>query len=131
MKVLNMILLFGISILFSGCASMFVPDSAVIKNLPIIEIGSQQKKPENNEYVLHIPAGAEVPVHFSIKGGLVSSKIEHKSTTKINKELYIYKYWASLDGKNWQPSRDLITMPITIGLGPEGGQVHISIDLAK
>lgn len=129
MKISNIILGISTGIIFSGCASMFVPDRDLLDKLPIVKIGSE--KPAGHEYILHIPAGATIPVHFTIKGGLISAPVDQKSVTKINQELYIYKYWASLDGKNWQPTRDVINMPISIGVGPEGGQVHIKVDSQK
>ena len=129
MKKLIIILTAAVAILFSGCASMFVPDSDLIDKLPIVKIGSE--KPAGHEYILHVPAGVEFPINFSVKGNLISSPVESKLSTRVNHELYIYKFWTSLDGKNWQPSRDLINMPITIGVDPEGAQMHVKVDLQK
>jgi len=131
MNVSNILTAATMAILFSGCASMFVPDSDVINELPIMEMGSHKQKPANNEFVLHIPAGAKIPVNFSVNGSLIAAPVENRSVTQINQELYIYKYWASLDGKNWQPTRDLIKMPIAIGVAPEGGQIHVKVDITK
>ena len=128
MNILNIIFAATVAILFSGCASMFVPDSDIINKVPILEMGSKKIKPENNEFILHIPAGAKIPVQLSIKGSLISVPVENRSVTTLNQELYVYKYWASLDGKNWQPTADVIEMPIAIGVGPEGGQVNITVD---
>lgn len=131
MKISNIITTMTVAILFSGCASMFVPDSDVINKLPVLEMGSHKQKPVNNEYVLHIPAGAKIPVNFSVTGSLIAAPVDNKSVTQIKQELYVYKYWASLDGKNWQPTRDLIKMPIAIDVGPEGGRVDIKVDMTK
>ena len=129
MKIRNVVLSSLVMVFFSGCASMFVPDSDIINELQIVKIGSN--KPDGNEYILHIPAGASIPVHLTVDGSLISAPIDNKPVTQINQELYIYKYWASLDGKNWQPTRDLINMPVTIGVGPEGGQIHVKVDITK
>lgn len=129
MKIRNVILSSLVMVFFSGCASMFVPDSDIINKLQIVKMGSN--KPDVNEYILHIPAGTRIPVHLTVDGNLISAPIDNKPVTQINQELYIYKYWASLDGKNWQPTRDLIKMPIAIGVGPEGGQIHVKVDITK
>ena len=131
MKKLHVILSISVLVLFSGCASMFVPDSDLANKVPVLEMGSLKHKPEGNEFILHIPAGATIPVHFSVKGGLISSPIDQKSVTKIKQELYVYKYWASLDGKTWQPTGDIINMPISVGVGPEGGQIEVKVDFQK
>lgn len=113
----------------TGCASMYTPNSDLIETLPVIKIGS--KKPDGHEYILHIPAETQFPVHFTVKGGLISSPVDQKPTTRIKQDLYVYKYWSSLDGRNWQPSHDLINMPISIGMGPEGGQFHVKVDITE
>lgn len=126
MNLRNTILSLSIAIIFSGCASMFVPDSEELGKLKIVKMGS--KKPQGNEYILHIPAGAKIPVHFSIKGDLISSPVDNKQVTKLNKDLYVYKYWASLDGKSWKPTGEIIKMPIAISVDPEGGKINIQVD---
>ncbi len=50
---------------------------------------------------------------------------------QIKKELYIYKYWASFDREKWQPTRDLIKMPILLDVGPDGSRVEVKVDLIK
>jgi len=129
MKIRNVILAALAMVFFSGCASMFVPDSDLINKLQIVKMGS--KKPDGQEYILHILAGTKIPVHFTVNGDLISVPIDNKATTQINQELYIYKYWASLDGKNWQPTGDLINMPITLDVGLEGGQIVIKVNMTK
>ena len=113
----------------SGCASMYTPNSSLIDTLPVIKMG--EKKPQGHEYILHIPSGTQFPVHFTVKGDLITLPVDQKSNTQIKKDLYIYKYWSSLDGRNWQPSHDLIKMPIGVGVGPEGGQFHVKVDLTE
>ena len=115
--------------LFTGCASMYVPDSEQIGKLKIVKMGDE--KPEGNEYILHIPAGEKIPVHFSLKGSLISLPIENRQMTKLNRDIYVYKYWASLDGKEWKPTGDIVKMPIAIGVDAEGGQVDIKVDINK
>lgn len=111
----------------TGCASMYTPESSLIDTLPVIKIG--EKELEGKEYILHIPAHTEFPVHFTVNGDLISLPVDQAPNTRIRKDLYVYKYWSSLDGRNWQPSRDLINMPIEIGMGPDGGQVNVKVDL--
>lgn len=129
MKFSNIFLTLVVAILFSGCASMYVPDSDLINKLQIVKMGS--KKPTGDQYILHIPAGANIPVQFSLKGDLISTPIDNNAITQLKHELYVYQYWASLDGKNWQPTGEIIKMPITIDVGPEGGKVLVKVDVIK
>lgn len=129
MNLRNIILSFLVAVIFSGCASMFVPDSEELGKLQIVKMGD--KKPQGNEYILHIPAGAKIPVHFSIKGDLISSPVDNKQVTKLNKDLYVYKYWASLDGKNWKPTGEILHMPIAMDVSSEGGKVDVKVNIAK
>ena len=129
MKKLQRICLVVAVTYLSGCASMFVPNSDDISRLPMVKMG--EKKPKGKEYILHIPAGVEFPVHISVNGALISKPVDSKPITKINQDIFIYKYWASLDGKNWQPTRDLVNMPIFVGVGPKGGRIDVKIDIKK
>lgn len=129
MKKLQVICVAIVLAYLSGCASTFVPDSDVISQLPIVKMGS--KKPEGKEYILHIPAGVKFPVHISVNGELISAPVDIKPVTQINQDIFIYKYWASLDGQNWQPTRDLVNMPIFIGVAPKGGRVDIKVGIIK
>ena len=129
MKLRNVILSSLVMIFVSACASMYVPDSEQINKLQIVKMGD--KKPEGKEYILHIPAGVNFPVHISVNGELISTPVDSKPVTRINQDIFIYKYWASLDGKNWQPTRDLVNMPIFVGVGPKGGRVDIKVGIIK
>ena len=105
------------------------PNADLIDNIPVVTMAG--KKPGNDEYILFIPKGANIPIHFTIAGDLISAPIDNKSVTQIKQDLYIYKYWASLDGRSWSASRDLIDMPIAINVGTDGGKVQIKVDLHK
>ena len=129
MKPRNIIFSVLVMLLFSACASMYVPGSEEINKLQIVKMGS--KKPEGNEYILHIPAGAKIPVHFSVKGSFISAPIGNSQVTKLKHDLYVYKYWASLDGKKWKPTGEIVHMPIAINVDPEGGRFDVKVDMVK
>lgn len=129
MKLLKISISMIILAAITGCASMYVPNADLIDNIPVVTMAG--KKPGNDEYILFIPKGANIPIHFTIAGDLISAPIDNKSVTQIKQDLYIYKYWASLDGRSWSASRDLIDMPIAINVGTDGGKVQIKVDLHK
>lgn len=126
MKILKPVTVVLLTSLSLGCASMFVPGEDKLGKLPIYKMGDN--KPEGNEYILHIPAGTEIPIDFSINGNLIKQAVADRTLTSINQELYLYKHWASLDGMKWHATRDLIHMPIELSLDPQHGLVKITID---
>ena len=129
MKILKLVISSVVVVFFTGCASMFVPDSDQINKLQIVKMG--EKNPEGHEFILHIPAGVKIPVRFSIKGSMISVPVDNNQVTKLNRDIYVYKHWASLDGKKWKPTGDIVHMPIAIGVDSEGGQIDINVDMSK
>lgn len=129
MYVMKGILLSSLALSISACASMSAPNSSLIDNVTVVKMGDE--KPEGKDYILHIPANTEFPVHFTVKGDLIANPVDLKPRTKLNKDIYVYKYWSSFNGRDWQPSHDLINMPIGVGMGTEGGQVHVKVDLVN
>jgi hypothetical protein len=45
--------------------------------------------------------------------------------------MYLYKYWASLDGKTWVNSHKLMNVEPSGGFDASGGKVEVRLNLAK
>ena len=113
----------------SGCAALTAPSAQKLASLPTVELG--QQPPAGNEYILHIAAGKPAPFRLIVNGDALAMPAEATATVAARQDVYLYKHWASLDGKNWQPSHELFKTKIGVGLGPEGGKAEIRFDRAK
>jgi hypothetical protein len=124
-RIIPLIALFGLS----GCASMMSPSAEKMAALPVVEIG--QPAPADNEYVLHIVAGKPAPFKLTVTGDAVMQPAEATVMVTARNDVYLYKYWASLDGKTWKRIHDLFRNQIAIGMDNNGGKTEIRFDHAK
>ena len=85
--------------LLSGCASMNTPSASLIDTIPVVKVGVTDDTPE--DHIVFIPANTEFPVKFSLNGTIFNSDLSSTIMASFKQDLYLYKYWASLDGKKW------------------------------
>jgi len=125
-KIITLSLL--LSLLF-GCASMNTPSSSLVDEKPVVTIGSANNPSE--DHIVFIPANTEFPVEFSIKGDVFNKSAVSKIMVSFKENLYLYKYWASLDGKTWVNSHKLLNVEPSGGFDVSGGKVEVKLNLAK
>lgn len=113
----------------TGCASFQTPDEDLINRVPIVEIG--QPEPQGSDYILLVRAGKEVPVKLSVSGSFFSEEGLAETKVKLRQDLYLYKYWSSFDGKQWERSHRMFSALISVGLESEGGKVDIKFNQAQ
>jgi len=113
----------------SGCASMNTPTSSLIEEKPVVTIGSTIKPPK--EHIVFIPANTEFPIAFSVKGDVFNKSVSSKVMVSFKKNIYLYKYWASIDGKTWVKSHKLLNVEPSGGFDTSGGKVEVKLDFAK
>jgi len=109
----------------SGCAWLQPAPADSISKLAVIQVGDQP--PQGDEYVVLFPAGKAFPVKFNATGSLLSPEKQIESYVTLAKDLYLYKYWASYDGKSWVPSHSLIGVDFGGGFDVTG--LHASMKL--
>ena len=121
-------LAFAFLILFSlvGCASMQPAPTDAIEKLPVVRVGEQM--PLNSEYVVFYPAGFEFPVKLKASGSMFASEKQIEAQATLAKDLYLYKYWASHDGKLWKNSHELLGVEFGGGFDVNGLQVNIKLE---
>ena len=112
----------------SGCASMIAPSAEKLAALPVVEIG--QTAPADGEYILHIAAGRPIPFKLEVAGDVITRPGLATTVVESRKEVYLYKYRASLDGKTWQRTHQLFKTAFSVGLDPNGGTATVRIDKA-
>ena len=102
----------------SACASLTPPPSAeTVAALPTIRFG--QPAPESKDFVLLYPAGAPLPMDVSITGNLFEKNEQTTLTPHLKRDIYLYKIWASYDGKTWQRATQLVGGKIELRLPGE------------
>jgi hypothetical protein len=118
------ILMICVAFGFWGCASTSTPDVSSINSLPVLEPGQETQNDE--EYVLLLRSGVDVPVTITLSGSLLSKESTTHTSIQLKRDLYLYKQWSSFDGKTWEEKN--FNLLIGTGLGLEGGIITITID---
>ena len=108
---------------------MNTPSSSLIETKPVVTIGEVSNASE--DHIVFIPANKEFPVEFSVKGSVFEKNASSKAMVSFKQDMYLYKYWASLDGKKWVNSHKLINVEPSGGFDVSGGKVGVEINLAK
>lgn len=98
---------------------------ALIDTLPVVEIGG--RLPKDGDYVVHYPKGYILPVTVRTRGSLFTDDRTTATTAILTRDLYLYKYWASHDGKAWKNSHDLIDVRVNGGFDIEGLKVDVEL----
>lgn len=110
-----------------GCAALRPAPMESLAKLPIVRVGDPS--PQNNkEYVVFYPAGFAFPVKLKTNGSFFASGKEVESQVSLVKDLYLYKYWASHDGKTWKNSHELLGVEFGGGFDVTGLQVNIKLE---
>jgi hypothetical protein len=118
------ILMICVAFGFWGCASTSTPDVSPINSLPVLEPGQETQNDEEN--VLLLRSGVDVPVTITLSGSLLSKESTTHTSIQLKRDLYLYKQWSSFDGKTWEEKN--FNLLIGTGLGLEGGIITITID---
>lgn len=101
----------------SACASLVPPSTSEIAALPTIKYG--QTAPADKNFILHYPAGMPLPMEMSITGNLFDKDETATLSPRLKRDVYVYKTWASFDGKTWQRGNQLIDGKIEFRLPGE------------
>jgi hypothetical protein len=107
----------------TGCASWAGPPEDLLARVPVVEVGKSE--PADKHYVLYIPAGKLIPVHFTLNGPMFLKPGEASGQVQLTQSLYIYKEWSSLDGRNW--THQAFEGGVSLGLAPKGGLVDVHV----
>jgi hypothetical protein len=107
----------------SACASLIPPSAEEVSTLPVISYG--QPAPEGQKFILRYPAGVALPVDTSVRGNLFEKNEDATLTPRLKKDIYVYRHWVSLDGKNWVKGNELVGGNIEFRLpGEKDGRSH-------
>lgn len=90
----------------TACASLPPPSQETMGAMPVVTYG-QLAPAGTKEFILHYPAGTRLPVEASVTGSLLEREDRATLTVALKRDVYVYKHWASLDGKTWQRGSDV------------------------
>jgi hypothetical protein len=107
---------------------MNTPSASLIEIKPVITVGEGGKVPE--DHIVYIPANRKFPIEFSVKGNVFTENSSTKVLVSFKQDMYLYKYWASLDGKTWVNSHKLLNVQPSGGFNVTGGKVEVKLDHA-
>jgi hypothetical protein len=110
--------------LTSSCATLNSPHADLIDTVPVVELG--QPAPADKDYILLLRQGQDIPVTLDVSGSFLAQGNTVQTRVKIKHDIYLYKKWSSLDGKNW--TRKNVKAVIASGLDPAGGKVTVTVD---
>jgi len=102
----------------SACASLVPPSAEEAAALPTVRFG--QAAPESKDYILLYPAGQPLPMDISISGNVFAKGEQATLAPQLKRDIYVYKTWASYDGKTWQRATQLVGGKIELRLPGEG-----------
>lgn len=129
MKLARMIFAATICAVLAACAGL-PPSPAEIATVPQIQFG--QALPEGDNYVLHFPAGTPLPVFTVVDGNLFERDGQATLHVTLKRDVYVYRQFASFDGRTWQPARKLIETHLELQIpqkgGSNAGMLHLKID---
>lgn len=118
--------LFLATLSLSGCAALNPPNAERLAALPTV---IYPDKPTGDDYVYKLPAGKPVAIRILADGDLLAANVEQSLSANLQRDLYLYKDWASEDGKHWQRADSLVGINLTVTLPsyrtPGPGEIHL------
>jgi hypothetical protein len=131
MKCVSLAILVAATLGLGACAGI-PPTSEEMAKIPVVRYGSPA--PADGEFVLFYPAGAPLPVVTSVGGSLLEQPAQATLDVALKRDVYLYRYWVSFDGKTWQVGDGVVEGNFTITLpgGSDGkapGAMSASFDL--
>lgn len=111
MRVSTMICALSLTALLGGCA--VPPSGDDMARLPVVTFGETAP---STDFVLHYKAGQPLPVSASVTGTFLDRTAQQTLTVTTKRDIWVYKQWASLDGKSWVKGTDLVSGVFAITL---------------
>lgn len=119
-----------IALSLSACSSIIKPSDSHLATLPVVTY--PDKPTLGQDYVYKLPAGQALGMRMIAEGNAFEASSEQMAYAKLKKDLYLYRHWASDDGKNWHDGRKLIDLHLAISIpsyeSPGNGEVRLSVD---
>jgi hypothetical protein len=101
----------------TGCASlMSPPDEPPADELAKATVVEYGQPAPSQPFVLHYRAGVPLAIVASVSGTLLEKEDKANLQVALRRDIYLYKYWASFDGRTWQLGDKLVASLFRIDL---------------
>lgn len=121
-----------LSATLSGCAGLTPPPAERLAAMPV---ATYPEAPPKGDYVYKLPAGKPIDLRILVDGNALSGGVDQTVGASLKQDLYLYKQWASEDGRQWQDANKLIAINLGIRLpsyeSPVQGEIHMTVDRPK
>lgn len=128
MKPSHTLAVLALSVL-TGCAGLTPPAADKLAALPVV---SYPDAPSHGDYVYKLPAGQPIAVRVRADGSALAAPVEREVSAALAHDLYLYRDWASEDGRTWQRADRLVGVNLSITLPsyetPGPGSIHLTVD---
>ena len=121
----NMLIILIFTSFLGACVSGSPPSAESLKAMSVVTMGNPV--PEGQEYVLYIPKGEPIPLEFTMTGYLLDAPVRQEFSTRIQRDLYLYKYWLSYDKQTWLPYNKVLGAKISAGMDGKKGTIHVEL----
>lgn len=102
-----------------------------VAKMPVILFGEPVPK---TDYILMFMPGQPITMTISIEGSLFSQPAATELVVTPSRTIFVFKDWASLDGKTWLPRGELIRSDVLVKIPgynhPLPGMLKVRMDLA-
>jgi len=113
----------------SGCAGLTQPPTDKLTAMPVVTYPDQ---PPAGDYVYKLPAGKPIDMRILVDGSALVSKVDSTVSASLARDIYLYKRWASEDGRTWQMADKLLGVNLTVSLPshetPGPGEMHLTVN---
>lgn|GEM_PF-1100779 len=127
--VVKLLMLLPTLVVVFGCATSSPPNARDFAVIPVIRAGSNAAT--GTEHIVRIAAGAPVPIQLRIEGDLLVADVVSTVMATFKRNIYLYKDWASFDGKDWKRTHELIEVDTGGGFDKSGGLIAVKLKLPK
>lgn len=113
----------------TGCAGLTPPPADKLAALPVV---TYPDTPPAGDYIYRLPAGKPINLRLLVDGNALDNAVEQNLNASLKRDLYLYKRWASDDGKHWRDARQAVGVNLTLSLpsydAPKPGEMHLTIE---
>lgn len=128
MKLSHVLTLSALAVL-TGCAGLMPPPTEKLNAMPVV---AYPDKPGTGDYVYKLPAGKTIDMRIRADGSALTAPVAQTVGASLVRDLYLYKQWASEDGRNWVRADKLIGINLSVVLpsweAPGPGDLHLTVD---
>jgi hypothetical protein len=113
-------------LVFAGCETLQYAPRKQIAQLPVFKVN--EAPGDAGDHVTHYPSGTLFPIEITAEGSMFGTQAQSPLLVQLSRDVYVYKQWASFDGKRWTNSHKLFDLRVDGGLTPKGAQVKFEWD---